>query len=72
MPTALTLMEASTVHVERVLKAMDSIAQVFNNKHSTKQVRIYIMSWLALFNILLQTFLSVKESWMIVTQMQLA
>ena len=67
MPTALTQMEALTVHVERVLKAMDSIAQVFNNKHSTKQVCFYIMSSLALFNILLQTFLSVKESWMIVT-----
>ena len=41
MPTALTQMEALTVHVERVLKAMDSIAQVFNSKHSTKQVHNY-------------------------------
>ena len=44
-------------------------------KHSTKQVHIYtksVMCCMAAFNIPLQTFLSVKESWMIVTQMQLA
>ena len=31
MPTALTLVAASTAHVERALKEMGSTVQVFNN-----------------------------------------
>ena len=65
MPTALTQMAASTVHVGKALKAMDSTVQVDNYTNT-----VYCYGYF--FNILLQTFQSVKEVWTVVIQMQLA
>ena len=64
MPTALTQMAASTVHVGKALKAMDSTVQVDNYTNT-----VYCYGYF--FNTLLQTFQSVKEVWTVVIQMQL-
>ena len=67
MPTAVTQMVASTAHVGKASKEMGSTVQVCTisilHKHSC------VLKW---WHILLQTFRSVKEGWMIVTQMQIA
>ena len=65
MPTAPTQMAALTAHVGKALKEMDSTVQVDNYTNT-------VYSHGDFFNVLLQTFRSVKEAWTIVIQMQLA
>ena len=67
MPTALTQMVALTVHVGKALKEMGSTVQVCIMNVLHKHSRV--LTW---WHILLQTFRSVKEGWMIVIQMQIA
>ena len=63
MLTALTQMAASTVLVEKALKAMDSTVQVYTLCIANTTCMVTV------FKILLQTFRSVNESLMTVTQM---
>ena len=64
MPTVPTQMEASTAHVGKALKAMDSTVQVDNYTNT-------VYCYGNFFNTLLQTFQSVKEVWTVVIQTQL-
>ena len=63
MLTALTQMAASTVLVEKVLKEMDLTVQVYTLCIANTTCAVTV------FKILLQTFRSVNESLMTVTQM---